>query len=57
MGAIKLKYYQENKDLESPPNSIFKVLEGPRPRKKGIVNTYPYGFNGMEQSSNIILNA
>ena len=49
MGALKLKYYQENKDLESPPNSIFKVLESPKPRKQTDGKTYQYGFNSYER--------
>jgi RHS repeat-associated protein len=53
MGALKLKYYQENKDLESPPNSIFKVLESPRPRKETDGKTYQYGFNGQERDDEV----
>jgi RHS repeat-associated protein len=53
MGALKLKYYKGNKDLESPPNSIFKVLESPRPRKETDGKTYQYGFNGQERDDEV----
>ena len=48
MGALKLTYYDRQRDLEVNPNFSLRVLEKNAPREKNRVSSSTYGFNGQE---------
>tara|TARA_R110002111_G_scaffold174109_2_gene239621 strand:+ start:2315 stop:3271 length:957 start_codon:yes stop_codon:yes gene_type:complete len=53
MGALKLKYYQKNEDLEISPVFLVSHLKGNTALREIYGKTYAYGFNGQERDDEI----
>ena len=53
MGALKLTYYDRQRDLEVNSNFSLRVVEKNAPREKNRVSSSTYGFNGMEKDDEI----
>jgi len=49
MGALKLTYYDRQRDLEVNSNFSLRVVEKNAPREKNRVSSSTYGFNGHEK--------